>query len=165
MGGQEKPVIGVVGLGTMGLGIAQVYAAAGFKVLATDGQSTARDSAVRRVADTLALRVASGKLTAQAREATLANLVIGAVPEALQPCALIIEAIIEDLDAKPGFSPASSPHHRKPSSPATPHPLPFTNFPSRFVPPIFSLACTFSTLPPPWPSLNSSPTRPLQRAR
>ena len=100
MDGQEKPMIGVVGLGTMGLGIAQVYAAAGFKVLATDGQSTARDTARGRVADALALRVASGKLSAQARDATLANLVIKAEPEALQPCALIIEAIIEDVEAK-----------------------------------------------------------------
>ena len=100
MDGQEKPMIGVVGLGTMGLGIAQVYAAAGFKVLATDGQSNARDTARGRAADALALRVASGKLTAQARDATLANLVIKAEPEALQPCALIIEAIIEDVEAK-----------------------------------------------------------------
>ena len=32
-------VIGIVGLGTMGLGIAQVFAAAGYKVLATDAGS------------------------------------------------------------------------------------------------------------------------------
>ena len=44
----EKPVIGVVGLGAMGLGIAQVFAQAGFSVLATDTQSSARGSAAAR---------------------------------------------------------------------------------------------------------------------
>ena len=39
----EKPtVIGIIGLGTMGLGIAQVYAAAGFPVIATDAFAAAR---------------------------------------------------------------------------------------------------------------------------
>ena len=96
----EKPMIGVVGLGTMGLGIAQVYAAAGFKVLATDAQSATRDSALKRLADTLAVRVAAGKLTPQAQAATLANLSVKIAPEDLHPCALIIEAIVEDPAAK-----------------------------------------------------------------
>ena len=95
-----KPIIGVVGLGTMGLGIAQVYAAAGFRVLATDAYAPARDSAVLRLAAQLDLRVASAKLTVQARDATLAALTI--VPElaALAPAGLVIEAILEDAGAK-----------------------------------------------------------------
>ena len=100
MGMDDKPMIGVVGLGTMGLGIAQVYAAAGFQVLATDAHPATRDSVLRRLAKTLAARVASGKLTADARDETLANLTIQAAPQDLHPCGLIIEAIVEDAAAK-----------------------------------------------------------------
>jgi enoyl-CoA hydratase len=46
----DRPTIGVVGLGTMGLGIAQVYAQAGFPVIATDAHQPARDSARDRLA-------------------------------------------------------------------------------------------------------------------
>ncbi|MEF9603502.1 3-hydroxyacyl-CoA dehydrogenase NAD-binding domain-containing protein, partial [Paracoccus sp. PXZ] len=40
--------IAVIGLGTMGLGIAQTYAAAGFAVLATDAAADARKTALER---------------------------------------------------------------------------------------------------------------------
>ena len=96
----DKPLIGVVGLGTMGLGIAQVYASAGFGVRATDAVPAVRDSVLRRLADTLAPRVASGKLTPELRDETLTNLTVHATPEDLHPCALIIEAIAEDAAAK-----------------------------------------------------------------
>ena len=45
----DQATIGVVGLGTMGLGIAQVYAAAGFRVIATDAHIPARQSARDRM--------------------------------------------------------------------------------------------------------------------
>ena len=52
----ERIVIGVVGLGAMGLGIAQVYAQAGFTVLATDAQLTTREKAKPRLSEALAER-------------------------------------------------------------------------------------------------------------
>jgi 3-hydroxybutyryl-CoA dehydrogenase len=67
----DRPVIGIVGLGTMGLGIAQVYAQAGFPVIATDAHQPARDSARDRLAQTLQSRVTAGKLTEADRDATL----------------------------------------------------------------------------------------------
>ncbi|MFN5826644.1 MAG: 3-hydroxyacyl-CoA dehydrogenase NAD-binding domain-containing protein, partial [Rhodobacterales bacterium] len=54
----ERPVIGVVGLGTMGLGIAQVFAQAGFSVLATDASGAVRGTAASRLAGALEARVA-----------------------------------------------------------------------------------------------------------
>ena len=95
-----KPIIGVVGLGAMGLGIAQVYAAAGFRVLATDAVAAARDSALTRLAAQLAPRVAAGKLTAGARDAVLAALTITEDLAAVAPAARVIEAVIEDATAK-----------------------------------------------------------------
>jgi 3-hydroxybutyryl-CoA dehydrogenase len=96
----SKPVIGVIGLGTMGLGIAEVYAAAGFKVLATDAHAPARDSAPSRLAEQLARRVAAGKLGAGARDAILAGLSVVADLAAFAPAGLVIEAILEEARAK-----------------------------------------------------------------
>lgn len=92
--------IGIIGLGTMGLGIAQVYAAAGFAVIATDAYAPARDTARARMAEALQSRVTAGKLSESARDATLANLTITDSLTDFAPCDLVIEAIIEKLDAK-----------------------------------------------------------------
>ena len=64
-----RPSIGVVGLGTMGLGIAQVYTQAGFPVIATDVHPPARASARARIAEALAARVTAGKLTGRLHRA------------------------------------------------------------------------------------------------
>lgn len=93
-------VIGVVGLGVMGLGIAQTYAAAGFRVLATDAFAPARDSAAVRLRAPLEARVAAGKLTREAMETLCARIDIATSLSALAPCALVVEAIAEDLTAK-----------------------------------------------------------------
>lgn len=92
--------IGIVGLGTMGLGIAQVFAQAGFATIATDAHAPARDSARMRMEQALTARVTAGKLTPQARDATLANLHIVETLSDFAPCDLVIEAIIERADAK-----------------------------------------------------------------
>jgi 3-hydroxybutyryl-CoA dehydrogenase len=93
-------VIGVVGLGVMGLGIAQVYAAAGLRVLATDGFAPARQSAPKRLRAPLAARVAAGKMTPEAMESLCARIEIVENLAAFGPCDLVIEAIAEDLSAK-----------------------------------------------------------------
>jgi 3-hydroxybutyryl-CoA dehydrogenase len=92
--------IGIVGLGTMGLGIAQVYAATGFPVIATDSHAPARETARARMTDALNLRVTAGKVTEAARDATLSNLTIAESLADFAPCDLVIEAIVERLDAK-----------------------------------------------------------------
>lgn len=96
----ELPCIGVVGLGTMGLGIAQIFAQAGFQVRATDAYPTARDSAKDRLAHVLQDRVVAGKLAATDSEATLSRLTLTEDLAGLAPCALVIEAIVERLEAK-----------------------------------------------------------------
>ena len=93
-------IIGVVGLGTMGLGIAQVFAASGCTVLATDGFASARDNAHDRLRATLEPRVAKGAISAAAMASTLANLRVVEGPEALAPAQLVIEAVVENLATK-----------------------------------------------------------------
>ena len=92
--------IGVVGLGTMGLGIAQVYAQAGFKIVATDAVQATRENALPRLKTMLNERVSTGKLAAEARDATLAQISIVDDTRSMAGAALVIEAIIETLDAK-----------------------------------------------------------------
>ncbi len=96
----DKTVIGVVGLGTMGLGIAHVFAQAGFQVLATDMNTGVRDSAKDRLRDALKLRVAAGRMEPAAMAATLKGLTIAGGPDDLGTAGLVIEAIAERLDAK-----------------------------------------------------------------
>ncbi len=92
--------IAVIGLGAMGLGIAQVYAQAGHDVRATDASAEARKTAIARLAATLAPRVAKGAMTEAARDATLSRLHIGDRIEDLAPADLVIEAVVERLAVK-----------------------------------------------------------------
>ena len=96
----ERPVIGVVGLGTMGLGIAQVFAQSGFCVLATDASEAVRNTAASRLAGALEARVAVGKLTGADRNAAIERAQIAGSISDLAPAELVIEAIAERLEAK-----------------------------------------------------------------
>ncbi|MCA3451108.1 MAG: 3-hydroxybutyryl-CoA dehydrogenase [Rhodobacter sp.] len=96
----ERPVIGVVGLGTMGLGIAQVFAQAGFSVLATDASGAVRGTAASRLAGALEARVAVGKLTGADRNAAIERVQIVGSVSGLATAGLVIEAIAERPEAK-----------------------------------------------------------------
>jgi 3-hydroxybutyryl-CoA dehydrogenase len=92
--------VGVVGLGAMGLGIAQVLAQAGHMVRATDADPGARASAAGRIAAALAPRVEKGAMTPAARDATLARLQVVGRVEDITPADLVIEAVAERLEVK-----------------------------------------------------------------
>ncbi|MEO6007993.1 MAG: 3-hydroxyacyl-CoA dehydrogenase NAD-binding domain-containing protein [Vicinamibacteraceae bacterium] len=92
--------VGVVGAGTMGLGIAQVFAQAGFDVLLHDTSTAALDRARQGIEKSLGKFVEKGKLTAENRDATLARLTLADALEALAAVDLAVEAIVESVDAK-----------------------------------------------------------------
>ncbi|MBA3909863.1 MAG: 3-hydroxybutyryl-CoA dehydrogenase [Rhodobacter sp.] len=92
--------IGIIGLGAMGLGIAQVYAQAGHIVRATDAQPEARASAATRLAQSLGTRVAKGAMTADTRDAILDRLRVVERIEDISPADLVIEAVVERLPVK-----------------------------------------------------------------
>jgi 3-hydroxybutyryl-CoA dehydrogenase len=98
-------VIGVVGAGAMGAGIAQVAALRGHRVLLADAAGSAVVRAKEAHASALAREVEKGRLTRAAADAALGRLgyVDEAGDEALRtfaPAALVIEAIAEDLGPK-----------------------------------------------------------------
>ena len=92
--------VGIIGLGAMGLGIAQVYAQAGHDVLATDANSDARASAPERLRQSLTARVAKGAMTEAERDAILRRLRVVERIEDLAPSDLVIEAVVEQLAIK-----------------------------------------------------------------
>src|SRR3954463_16335601 len=92
--------VGVLGCGLMGSGIAQVCAAAGYKTIVREVEQSFLDRGLGRVKKFLEDGVSKGKVTADARDATLANLSGATAVDALKHCDLIIEAIIENLEEK-----------------------------------------------------------------
>jgi len=101
--------VGIIGLGAMGLGIAQVYAQAGHSVIATDAHAEARATAVARLRLGLEPRVAKGAMTAEARDAVLARVAVVSRIEELAGAGLVIEAVVERLDVKQGVFSALEP--------------------------------------------------------
>jgi 3-hydroxybutyryl-CoA dehydrogenase len=92
--------VGVLGCGLMGAGIAQVSAAAGYKTIVREVDDAFLQKGLGRIKKFLDDGVAKGKVTAEARDATMANLSGTTTFDALKPCDLIIEAIIENVDEK-----------------------------------------------------------------
>ncbi len=92
--------IGVVGAGTMGNGIAQVFAQGGFVVRLADAVPAALERARINIERSLAKFVEKGRLTAADRDATLAHLSVGTNLDDLGDVDYVIEAIAEQADAK-----------------------------------------------------------------
>src|SRR4029079_7345576 len=92
--------VGVLGCGLMGSGIAQVCAAAGYKTIVREVEQGFLDKGLTRIRKFLDDGVGKGKVTAEGREGTLANLSGTTAVDALQDCELVIEAIVENLDEK-----------------------------------------------------------------
>jgi len=92
--------IGVIGAGTMGNGIAQVFAQSGFTVRLHDSAAGALDRARATVEKSLGKFVEKGKLTTAERDASLGRLTAAAAIDELGDADYVVEAIVERLDAK-----------------------------------------------------------------
>jgi 3-hydroxybutyryl-CoA dehydrogenase len=92
--------IGVVGSGTMGTGIAQVFAASGRKVILQDVAAPQLERAEKMIAKSLGKLVEKGRMEATAADAARANLTTTTDFEALAQADFVVEAIFENLEAK-----------------------------------------------------------------
>ncbi|MCZ7655099.1 MAG: 3-hydroxyacyl-CoA dehydrogenase NAD-binding domain-containing protein [Rhodocyclaceae bacterium] len=92
--------LGIVGAGAMGRGIAQIAAQAGIRVLLFDLQPGAAVAARDAIAATLSGLAAKGKIDQAAADAATANITPAAALEDFAPCQVVIEAIVEKLEAK-----------------------------------------------------------------
>jgi len=94
--------LGVVGLGTMGAGIAQLSLEAGLDTVALELDGARAEAARERIAHFLGRKVEKGQLDASVRDAALARLWLVTDAAELAGCDVVIEAVFEDLDAKRG---------------------------------------------------------------
>jgi len=93
--------VAVIGAGTMGHGIAQVAALAGWDVSLTDARPDVLAPARERIRGNLDGGVARGKLTEEAAAAASSRLTLApTVAEAVEDADLVIEAVVEDLAVK-----------------------------------------------------------------
>lgn len=92
--------VGIIGAGTMGIGIAQVAATNGCKVLVYDANAKQVETATVGLEKTLAKLVDKQKISAEKMTEILANISIATELKDFKDCELIIEAIIENKEIK-----------------------------------------------------------------
>jgi 3-hydroxybutyryl-CoA dehydrogenase len=92
--------IGVVGLGAMGSGIAQLAIEAGYETVGREVTEELGETARGRIAHFLQRKVDKEQMTAADRESALGALTLTTTLGDLADCDLVIEAIVEDLDPK-----------------------------------------------------------------
>jgi 3-hydroxybutyryl-CoA dehydrogenase len=96
----EVRKVGVVGLGTMGAGIAQVCIQAGVETVGREVTAGLGEAARTRIDHYLGRGVEKGRLSADQKQAALARLATTTELADLADCDLVIEAIVEELEAK-----------------------------------------------------------------
>ena len=92
--------IGVIGAGTMGNGIAQVFAQSGFDVRLVDVAQPMLDRARASIEKSLGKLVEKGKLTAADRDAAMGRLATFTTADRLSDVDYVVEAIVENAEAK-----------------------------------------------------------------
>jgi len=100
MEGAPRIRLGIAGTGLMGRGIAQVAAQAGCEAYLYDARAGTAQAAKESIAAQLAKLVAKGKLGEAEASAALARLLPVASLDGLSGCGVVVEAIVEDLEAK-----------------------------------------------------------------
>lgn len=95
-----NPTLAIVGTGIMGRGIAQIASQAGLKTLLYDTRPGAAAEARDYVAATLSRLTEKGKLTAEAAQRAMSNLQVAHALSEFSACDVVVEAIVENLEAK-----------------------------------------------------------------
>ena len=99
--GDANELIAVIGAGTMGAGIAQIAAQAGYDVALNDTSDDLLRRGIERIEETLAKGIARGKVLEIDRDTALSRIKLTTdVHQAVSGSILVIEAITEDLAAK-----------------------------------------------------------------
>jgi 3-hydroxybutyryl-CoA dehydrogenase len=92
--------VGVVGLGTMGAGIGQVCVQAGFETVGREITEKLAERGRSTIEHYLSRGVEKGRMSQEERDAALGRLTLTTQLADLAGCDLVIEAVIEDLEAK-----------------------------------------------------------------
>jgi len=93
-------MVGVIGAGTMGSGIAQLAAVSGCNVIMFDANPTATYNAREKIKKTFETLVQKNKIAEKDAHSALSRMKIGNSLQDLSPCDIVIEAVVEDLTIK-----------------------------------------------------------------
>lgn len=96
----DQKIIGVVGAGQMGSGIAEVALSSGFSTMMRDISDEAVEKGKKRIFQNVEKRVQKGKINAEERNAILQRLSITTRLEDFRDCDFIIEAATEQIELK-----------------------------------------------------------------
>ena len=96
----EVRKVGVVGLGTMGAGIAQVSVTAGYETVGREINDELAERGLATIERYLTRGVEKGRLTQDERDAALARLRLTTELSDFADCDLVIEAVLEELPLK-----------------------------------------------------------------
>ncbi len=99
-GTAASQIIGVIGAGTMGAGIAQVAATAGHSVKLMDLREGAAQAAIAQIDKVFASLVSKERMSAQDRTNTLARISAVTQLSDMSEAAMVVEVIVENLAAK-----------------------------------------------------------------
>jgi len=96
----EIRTAGVIGGGTMGNGIAHVFAKSGFQVVLVEANQAALDRGIQAISKNLEREVARNKITAQDRTSALERIQGVLDRKALAKCDFVVEAVFEKYEIK-----------------------------------------------------------------
>lgn len=99
----ELKIIGVIGAGTMGTGIAQAAAAAGYSVVLGDIKIEKAEASMVKMKNCLDSLIEEGKLTAEKRQEILDKVAVTDNIKDYNDADMIIEAVLENLELKAGI--------------------------------------------------------------
>src|SRR4030095_13141581 len=93
--------VAVIGSGTMGNGIAHVFAQNNYQVALIDVSQTALDKGLATISKNLDRIVAKGGLTEEQKQATLSNITtFTSIAEGVKSAELVVEAATENVELK-----------------------------------------------------------------
>ena len=100
---REFTTIGVVGLGTMGAGIAEVFARHGYDVVGVDVDQEGAERGHQHLTNSTARAVSRGKLSEEESAALLGRVTFSTSLKDLENADLVVEAVVESLEIKKGI--------------------------------------------------------------
>ncbi len=100
MSSREFTTIGVVGLGTMGAGIAEVFARNGFAVVGVEVNDESLDRGRQHLENSTARAVSRGKLSEDEQQALVGRVTFTTSMKDLADADFVVEAVVESIEVK-----------------------------------------------------------------
>ncbi len=92
--------VGIVGAGIMGTGVTECVAKGGLNVVTKSRSRSTADAMLAGIEKSLARQLDKGKITPQEQEAVLSRITVTSDFSDLAGCDIVVESIVEDLEAK-----------------------------------------------------------------